>query len=185
MRDFYSVISEWSAFYETLAGVAATFAGLLFVSLSLHLDLLHHVAFARARHLARHTFSSFLFLVVFALIFLIPNHTPVGLSIPLLVIGSLALTQTLLNARRLISRARDTEARLPRIRRIYLLSALTYTVLIAVAMLLLRGYTGAMDIVVGLLIWHLAWTTRSAWDLLLELHAEAPQKEASGEAPNA
>lgn len=184
MQDFYSAISEWATFYETLAGVAATFAGLLFVSLSLHLDLLHHVAFARARSLARHTFSSFLFLVVFALIFLIPSHTPAGLSAPLLAIGSLALTQTLLDARRLISRAGDAEARTPRIRRIYLLSALTYTVLIAVAILLLRGYTGAMYVVVGLLIWHLAWTTRSAWDLLLELHAGAPQTGTSGEAPD-
>jgi hypothetical protein len=64
------------------------------------------------------------------------------------------------------------------------LSALTYTVLIAVPMLLLRGYTDAMYVVVGLLIWYLAWTTRSAWNLLLELQAGVPRTEPFNEAPN-
>ena len=172
MYDIHAAVAEWANFYETLASVAATFAGLLFVSLSLHLELLRSSPFGRARSLARHTFSSFLFLVVFALIFLIPHYAPVGLAAPLFLTGGLALAQTVFEARRTRVAQGSADVKLPRLFRIYLLSALTYVVVLIVAALLLWGATIALYLLVGLLIWNLAWTTRSAWDLLFELRLE-------------
>jgi hypothetical protein len=172
MTDFHTAVADWASFYETLAAVAATFAGLLFVSLSLHLELLRSSAFRRAQSLARHTFSSFLFLVVFALIFLIPHHARAGLSIPLFIVGLVALGQTVFEAWHIRVGEMSPEIKLPRLFRIYVLSALTYLVLVIVAVLLLMGATAALYVLVGPLIWHLAWTTRSAWDLLFELRLD-------------
>jgi hypothetical protein len=175
---FSDAVVRWQAFYSVLAGVAATFAGLLFVSLSLHLDLLNRAEYRAVKHLARHTFASFVFLVVFSLVFLIPVPGPVALGLPLLGTGVFALAQTVRHAW-MERRARATASfRVPRSGRLYLLAALTYVVLSAVAVGVLRGKAVFLYVVAGPLIWHLAWTTRSAWDLLVELRPRVPDQPA-------
>lgn len=165
--SFSEFVASWQTFYASLAGVAATFAGLLFVSLSLHLELLQRPELQGAKLLARHAFASFVFLVVFSLVFLIPAAGPAGLGIPLLLTGLMALAQTLPRIRE-VRRARGTAPPVGA-RGIYLLSAVTYLAIAATALGVLLGRMWVLYAVVGLLIWHLAWTTRSAWDLLVEL----------------
>jgi hypothetical protein len=179
MADLYSALAEWQGFYEVLAGVAATFAGLLFIGLSLHLELLRRPEFARARSLARHAFSSYMFLALFSLTVLIPYHDWVWMSVAFLAAGGGALAVTLMEIYRLRVWRKPSGVHLPRMRMIYFLSAFVYISVIGAAMLLPRGLTGALSSLVGPLLGHLAWTTLSAWDLLMELQGGQPGMDES------
>ena len=59
--EFVERVAEWQSFYAVLAGASATFAGLLFVSLSVNPALLAKENEAALR-LARHTFGCFIYL---------------------------------------------------------------------------------------------------------------------------
>jgi len=156
---FSAQVAEWSAFYTTLASVAATFAGLLFVSLSIRFAELSAPRHASLRELARHTFSCYLYLVVFALIILIPGQVPNGVGVPLLITGTMAITQTS-RQMRTVARAGSPRAALFR------LSIANYAVLILVAVGLMASIAQVLYILVSLTIWQLAWATRLSWDLL-------------------
>ncbi|WKE67125.1 hypothetical protein PVT67_07785 [Gallaecimonas kandeliae] len=169
MEDFGTVLAHWAGFYTVLSQVSATFAGLLFVSLSLRYALLNQEGFGAVKRLARHTFKAFLFLVIFSLILLIPEAGALGVAVPLLAVALYALGTT---ARIWVEDAKEEGADQVRVRgarKIYLLSLLTYVMFMVVALLLLLGETRALYLVVGLVIWNLALVTASSWDLLVEL----------------
>lgn len=88
MGSFYDYIIKWQPFFATVATVAAALAGLLFVSLSLNRERIT----ARENHLllglARRSFADFLFAMFIGLMFLIPNHEPFGLAIPLFILSA-------------------------------------------------------------------------------------------------
>ena len=167
MNAFQSYLAGWYPFYATLAGVSATIAGLLFVSLSLRYQQLHQPSFASIRRFARQTFRSLLFLVVFALVFLIPTPSPLGIGIPLIILGCYALVITV----RLLRQDRaDPTPDLVRFKgatRVYVLSLITYVVLLLVGGLLLFSHVYGLFATVGLFIWSLAWATAGAMDLLV------------------
>lgn len=168
--DFSARISEWQVFYSALAGVSATLAGLLFVSLSLNVDRLLDRRFAATRELAFHAFTNFLYLVLFALLFLIPRQKPIGVGVPLLVLAAMAFAQTW-RARR---SARAAGERAPERLRLYRLSLIVYGALILGALLAMRGAVLVLHLLVGLMIWLLAWAARLAWDLLLSFREDPP-----------
>ena len=173
--DFAQRIAEWQVFYSALAGVSATLAGLLFVSLSLNIDRLVDRRFAATRELAFHAFTNFLYLVLFALLFLIPRQKPIGVGVPLLVLASMAFVQTW-TARR---RARAAGERAPERMRLYRLSLIVYGALIFGGLLALRGAVLVLHLLVGLMIWLLAWAARLAWDLLISFREEPPVSTAA------
>ncbi len=162
--EFTARVAEWQSFYAVLAGGSATFAGLLFVSLSVNPGILakEHEA---ALRLARHTFGCFIYLVLIALVVMIPRQVPFGLGLPLFGMGLGALIQTIRASR---ESGRDPSAlRLVRERSLYRLSMATYAILMVVAVALLLGKVLALYALVSLMIWQLAWASRLAWDLLL------------------
>src|SRR5262245_43967439 len=124
--EFITRLTEWQPFCAALAGASATFAGLLFVSLSVNPVLLQGKDEAADR-LARHTFGCFIYLVLTALLVMIPRQGPLGIGIPLLVIGLNALVQTL-GARRAAKAA--PSSRVPNDHALYLLSTVTYVTVI-------------------------------------------------------
>ncbi|ESP91204.1 MULTISPECIES: hypothetical protein [Pseudoalteromonas] len=169
--DFHSMIEVWHEFYSVLSQVSATFAGLLFVSLSLRHEVLNHPECVRVKHLAQHTFKAFLYLVVFSLIFMIPKAGLLGTTIPLFLV---ALYAFVITARGLKIELRDKSKYSVQVSgaiKIYLLSLLTYLMFGVVAVLLFIGVNNALYLVVGLVIWTLALVTTSSWKLLAELNA--------------
>lgn len=157
---FSEHVAAWAAFYTTLATMAATFAGLLFVSLSIRFTELSSPRHADLRRLARHTFGCYVFLVVLSLIILIPEQTPHGIGIPLLVIGTVAMIETRAQWR---AASREGSHRLA----LFRFSMLMYVVLVSVALaLMVTGLPLALYVLVTLMIWQLAWATRLSWDLL-------------------
>jgi hypothetical protein len=84
-------LQPWQSFYSTLAAVAATLAGLLFVALSLNLDLLERTEHEHTARIARQTFTMFLSVLVGALLLLMPQETRFGLELNVGVIGAIGL----------------------------------------------------------------------------------------------
>src|SRR5512135_2035878 len=95
MDAFAMAVATWHDFYLMVGTAAATLIGLLFVSLSLNLDLITRTVNADLRDLATHTFGDFMSVLMFAVVFLIPDQVPLGLGLPLLGIGAYGLYNTL------------------------------------------------------------------------------------------
>ncbi len=162
--EFVARVAEWQSFYSVLAGASATFAGLLFVSLSVNPAILATENEAALR-LARHTFGCFIYLILIALVVMIPRQVPLGIGLPLFGMGLGAMIQTV---RASGASARDHAVRrLVRERSLYRLSMVTYGMMMMVAVGLSLGIGFALYGLVSLMIWQLAWASRLAWDLLL------------------
>ncbi len=85
--DFNERILLWQPFFITVATVAATLVGLLFVSLSINRDTITSESNRHLLRLARRSFSDFIFVLLIALFFLIPLQSGHTLGIELVVIG--------------------------------------------------------------------------------------------------
>src|SRR5713101_1159897 len=89
--SFAQGIQGWHDFYLLVGTAAATLLGLLFVAVSFNLDVIADQSHANLRATAGLTFNSFLYILIFSLLFLIPNPTPLQLGVPLLCVGSLGM----------------------------------------------------------------------------------------------
>jgi hypothetical protein len=163
LADFVTRVEEWQPFCAALVGASATFAGLLFVSLSVNPVLLGGKD-QGADRLARHTFSCFIYLVVTALVMMVPRQQPFGIGISLSLLGVIALAETWRASR---TAGSTPSHRIARDRALYRLSTATYTVLIFVAIALMFRLEVALYALATLMVWQLAWATRLAWDLLM------------------
>ncbi len=85
-------LAAWQGFYTHVGSVAATLLGLLFVALSLRLNLFREKQVRDVRDFAFQTFGTFFGLVLIAGLFLIPHQNRFGLGLPLLVLGFLDLS---------------------------------------------------------------------------------------------
>lgn len=87
MDQFLADLQSWQVFYATVAAASATLTGLLFVSLSLNRDRLKGEKAQPVLDMARGTFGNFLYVLMIALVFLVPHQLPLSLTIALLVLG--------------------------------------------------------------------------------------------------
>jgi len=78
---FEQVVERWHEFYLLAGTAAVTLVGLLFVALSFHLETLLHDSRAHLLALARHTFSGFVYVLLFSLMFLIPGTSERELAV--------------------------------------------------------------------------------------------------------
>jgi hypothetical protein len=87
MDLFKITLQSWQFFFAAVATAAATLTGLLFVSLSLNRERLRGETAHLTLSIARNTFGDFLYVLMIALVFLVPHQVPVGLTVALLVLG--------------------------------------------------------------------------------------------------
>jgi hypothetical protein len=87
MELFTQSLLKWQLFFSSVATASATLTGLLFVSLSLNRDKLKDAGAHPTLSIARNTFGDFLYVLMIALVFLVPHPIPVGLTIALLALG--------------------------------------------------------------------------------------------------
>ena len=98
--SFAEQIATWQAFFTTVAGLAATLAGLLFVGLGLNPRIMAPDGPPGMRVLAAQTFHHFLVLLVISLIALVPDETARPLAITLLFVGVQGVVRLGLDLRR-------------------------------------------------------------------------------------
>ncbi len=84
---FAPALAEWAAFYAFAGGAAATLLGLLFVAVSLRLDIFRRREVADVRDFAAFTFASFLAALAVAGLALAPHQRRPALVLPLLALG--------------------------------------------------------------------------------------------------
>lgn len=93
---FGEALAAWVPFYAALGGIAATLLGLLFVSVSLRLNLFRDAAVADVRDFATFIFGQYLVVVVLGLLTLAPQMAATTLGGAALGLGTLSLVWELI-----------------------------------------------------------------------------------------
>ncbi len=174
MDAFTQAVEGWHDFYIVIGTAAATLMGLLFLSLSLNADVIIRKTNVDLRVLAAQTFTSFICVLMFAVLFLIPRQGPQGLGFPLLGIDAIGLYTT---ARRFFDMRRNRPRTWGRgsLARRFAIPTLCFATLMIIAVSVLLGQTGGLYWLVPVMILLIWDASLNAWDLLLRLRE--PSKE--------
>jgi hypothetical protein len=170
--SFSSTIAGWQSFYVLAGSASATLIGLIFVAVSLHIDLIGEAGAAAILSLARRTFTRFILIVIVALLFLVPNQVPRGLGLPLLALGVVDVLRTLRVARVVITALKQHPSLQDAVNRIVLpvlLPLVSGIGLIVVAATVLNGMTSYLYWMVPIVALILTSAATNAWDLMLGL----------------
>lgn len=89
MNGYAGQIDAWSGVYEVAGLASAALAGLLFVTVSLHVDLMTGQRAAGIRTMARQTLTNLIAIVVLSLILQVPDATPLSTGVPIAAVGLL------------------------------------------------------------------------------------------------
>ncbi len=172
-NPFIEEIATWHDFYMLAGSAAATLMGLIFVSVSLHIDIISRTEkYGDIRALAIQTFFNFLLILGFAFIFMAPSDTPFGIGTPLLILGILGLVRTARLWLRFGIKAssKDQVFSVNQIRRRLLIpNTVCFITLIAVALDVLQWHTYLIDWMVMIVIWLTISATMIAWDIMLRV----------------
>jgi hypothetical protein len=88
MDDAFSqALAEWTAFYALMGGAAATLLGLLFVAVSVRLNIFHQRQVADVRDFAAFTFGTFLVAIAVAGFAIAPHAHRFTLALSLLLVS--------------------------------------------------------------------------------------------------
>lgn len=169
---FSSAVAGWQNFFMLAGTASATLVGLLFVAVSLHLDLIGESGAATILSLARRTFTRFILVVVVALLFLVPSQDPLGLGLPLLALGIADTVRSVRAARASVGPRKgriDLRDATNRIVLPVVLPLLSSLGLIAVAASVLVGETAYLYWVVPIIAGILANAATNSWNLMLGL----------------
>jgi hypothetical protein len=176
MSDFAQLVHEWQIFYATIATAAATLVGLLFVAMSLNVRMFTGNKNIGLKKLAILTLTNFLYIIIFALIFLIPRQGPIGLGLPLMCNGFAGLMSTIPHLRTLLSNIPQGISR----RNTYIRAAMTlvaFAVLIIVSFLVMvRASTASLYWLVAPMILLLISASRNTWSLLISVREASAKK---------
>jgi hypothetical protein len=88
MENFEAYLEGWRVFYGVVAGSSATLMGLIFLSVSLRLDLFKKLANKEPQQIAWQTFINFFWVFTGSLVFLLPGLTPLVLGLFILALGT-------------------------------------------------------------------------------------------------
>ena len=87
LETFRHAIDQWHDFYLLAGTAAATLMGLLFVSLSIHLEKVVGEGGSHLEAISREAFASFLIVLALALVILSPVRNPRPLGVSLMLLG--------------------------------------------------------------------------------------------------
>lgn len=173
MDTFAQTVMSWHDFYIMTGTASASLLGLLFVGLSLNLEIISRQENTSLSGLATQTFGNFLYVLFLSITMLVPDQTPVGVGLPLLIMGFYG---TLINGRALVSAVRKPN---PAWGAGYIFWRFVGPVLSFIGLLIISFYAFQGN---GLMLYWLIAViavlllvaTRNSWDLLVR--ARAPSK---------
>ena len=184
MDDAFSqALTEWTAFYALMGGAAATLLGLLFVAVSVRLNIFHQRQVADVRDFAAFTFGTFLVAIAVAGFAIAPHAHRFSLALSLLLVSIAAFAAIAWISRlwiRLNVRAAGTRPGYTsgdwRGLAYFLLMSGPYIGLVAVVVLLWRSHPSALGWLAVVEGWLLVMGTVAAWVMLS--HAGGPPASA-------
>ena len=185
-EPFSRSLTEWTAFYALMGGAAATLLGLLFVSVSVRLNIFHQRNVADVRDFAAFTFGTFLVALAVAGLALAPHGHGSTLALPLLLVGIAAFLAIAWIARLWMQLNFPTTDARPGYTPAewqgwaYLLGmGGPYVGLIAVAALLWRSHPNALGWLAIVEGWLLVMGTVAAWVMLSHAGASPDASDVS------
>lgn len=165
MADFSEVVKNWETFYLLVGTAAVTLIGLLFVALTIHIDVIQRQSNTDLELFGVLTFNSFFYVLVLAILFVIPGQSPVEFGILTLVLGGAAFlntTRQFLKARRLevfgMSQAMVSR---------FVGPLLCLALVMAIAVDILAGYYQLLYGLVAVTVFLLGSASQNAWVLLM------------------
>jgi hypothetical protein len=168
VEDRFAAIAEWHDFFAAVAGVAATLVGLLFVALALNPAVMADDGPAGLRTWAGQTFHSFLMVLVFALVILIPDPGAVGLGLPVLILGVWGVARVFIDARQVRGDPDPEWHGRPVLTRFA--SPLSgYVIAVWVGTQVLQGDADAVGWLVATVFFLMMSAASNCWDLLREI----------------
>jgi hypothetical protein len=170
--SFADQIQSWQGFFTTVAGLAATLAGLLFVGLGLNPRIMAPNGPPGMRVLAAQTFHHFLVLLVIALIALTPTETARPLAVTLLIVGVQGLVRVGIDLRR-AQRAYDPHWGMVQAVARSVWPAVAYALCLWLGIDLWDDVPDALDSMVIVVLLLLVHVSINCWDLLAAIGAEA------------
>jgi hypothetical protein len=166
--DRFAALADWHDFFAAVAGIAATLVGLLFVSLALNPAVMADNGPAGLRTWAGQTFHSFLMVLVFSLVVLIPDTGPLGLGLPLLILSVWGIIRVIADARRVRSDP-DPEWHGRTMLTRFASPLAGYVIAVWVGTQILRGDADAVGWLVATVFFLMMSATGNCWDLLREI----------------
>ena len=163
---FSQQIQGWHTFFSTVALAAAGLMGLIFLSLSLKLDIIRKSKDEGVRQVAWQTFSNFFFLIMFSFVFLVPEQTEWGLALPMFIISAVAMVITVARA----IRSGMAGIRVWEVFRESVPSFLSYLGLIVIMIFMLAGNMRSLIWILPVVVVLLAIAIRNAWEMLVSVH---------------
>jgi len=171
---------SWHEFFLMAGTAAVTLAGLLFVSISLHIEALVHESRSHLVDLARATLSSFVMVLVLSLMMLVPGQTQRVVGAQLVIVGVIFLGFTI----RLLIRSPRTghaDFSMDLFRRRLSLPSVGYAwIAVTGGLLMASDYPCSLLFVIGALCMLLGNAAGTSWDLLVRVaklkHTEAKRE---------
>jgi hypothetical protein len=170
---FAQALAEWSTFYALMGGASATLLGLLFVAVSVRLNIFHQRQVADVRDFAAFTFGTFLVAIGVAGIAVAPHAHRSTLALSLLLVSIAAISGIAVVARVWISLNVPATGRRPGYGPaewrgwVYMLVlSPPYIGLIAVVALLWRSHPDALGLLAFVEGWLLVMGIVAAWVML-------------------
>jgi hypothetical protein len=170
---FSQALAEWTAFYALMGGAAATLLGLLFVAVSVRLNIFHQREVADVRDFAAFTFGTFLVAIAVAGLAIAPHGHRRTLALALLLVGIAAFFAIAVIARLWIRVNAPANGRRPgpisgsQQGGVYLLGVSgPYIGLIVAVVLLWRSHPAALGWLAVVEGWLLVLGTVAAWVML-------------------
>lgn len=156
----------WHEFFLMTGTAAVTLAGLLFVAISLHVEALIHESRAHLLALARLILLSYVMVLTFSLMMLVPAQTRVMVGVEMTVIGAAFLAITMRGRARGGVEHPDFPLRLFRRRLTPMLVGYGMVTLTGMSLLVLRA-PELLYFVIAALCMLLGNATGASWDLLV------------------
>jgi hypothetical protein len=174
MEILHDFLVQWQPFFAAIAGVAANLAGLLFVALSINRDNITSQKNQIFFRVARRCFSDLIFVLIIALVFLMPYWGSFYLTVPLSLIAAfraIYLGLTLVRYRKLKAENPTTV----RAVREYALQIVSLVCLIGASVQVYLTSRRVMQWIVPVIFLLLYSASMNAWRLLLmEKNADKP-----------
>jgi hypothetical protein len=176
-NSFAQLLTHWQGFFSMAGTAAATLVGLLFVAVSLHLDLFSDDRERQTRISAQQTLTNFFNVLVLALLFNIPDWTTSLIGKGTMFVGGVSFFRAIWM---LIKHAHGGWSKLlglPLVSRSYLTFLLrqvlfpiaAYGFITVAGAMLNDGNTDALNLLAGLIIAVLVGAGWSAWNLMINL----------------
>jgi len=168
---FAEAVLRWHDFYALVGSAAGGLLGLLFVSVSLNLEHITNSPDNDVRILSEQAFMSYMYVLLIAVLFMVPYQNPNGLGMPLLAMGLLGCVRTAWTGLQ-FWRARQAPERLLGtgfVLRRFAYPAVSYVALTLVSLVALRGKAASLLWVFLVVLVLLLSATSRSWELMLVL----------------